>query len=124
MPKLFLIKETYDLDERWTIEVIERKYIELIKKYMKDTEVYVVGTYDKEFWEEVVLSKPKDMILDPHYEFPVTSVEDLTHFGAITFEAHTNQEFYYGNKDLKLEEFAKVLLSKAIAKYEKIISVS
>ena len=118
MPKLFMIIETYYLDERWTIEVIRSKYMNLIKKHVEDTEVFVFGKYDEEFWKEVVLLKPKEIILDPHYEFPVTSVESLTHFGAITFEKFPDRELYYGNTDLKLEEFTKVLLAKAIVKYE------
>jgi len=118
MPKLFMIKETYDYEERELIPEIEEKYLDLITKYITKIDVYVIGKNDEKFWQEVVLSKPKDSILDPHDEFPVILIEKITHFGAITFEERPNIEYYFGNSNLNLTEFTKLLLLKAIKKYE------
>ena len=68
------------------------------------------------------LSKPKEVILDPQDEFPVILMEKLTHFGAINIEEDAEKEFYYGNSNLSLEEFAKSLLLKAIRKYEEYLA--
>lgn len=122
MPKLFMVKKTYDYDEREIIADIEENYIELIKKYITKVDVYIVGRYDEKFWDEVVLSKPKEVILDPQDEFPVILMEKLTHFGAINIEEDAEKEFYYGNSNLSLEEFAKSLLLKAIRKYEEYLA--
>ena len=118
MPKLFMIKETYDYDEREQIAEIEEKYLDLIEKYIAKTGVYIVGKYDEMFWDEIVLSKPKEIIMDPQDGFPVILIEKLTHFGAITFEEQPDIEYYYGNSNLNIEEFAKILLLIAIKKYE------
>ncbi|MGI9534857.1 MAG: hypothetical protein ACR2NW_07890 [Thermodesulfobacteriota bacterium] len=116
MPKLIIPKETFDFDERKLIPKIQMKYRDLIEQHIENTEVYVFGKFDGMFWEEVVLSKPREIIFDPIYENPVDSIVSLTHFGAITFEDLPGKEYYYGNKDLKLEEFIKLLLSKAVTK--------
>ena len=118
-------KETFDYDERETIDEISENHLDLIKKYIANSEVYVVGRFDKSFWEEVVLSKPKEIILDPADDFPVVLLENLTHFGAITIDEFPEGEQYYGNSSFSLEDFTLRLLYKTVRRlddYNKSIS--
>lgn len=66
------------------------------------------------------MSKPKEIILDPMDEFPVILIEKISHFASLSFDFLPESEFYYGNSNLKLEEFTKLMLSKSIKKYKEL----
>lgn len=111
-------KETFDYDEREVIDEINQNNIDLIKKYISNSEVFVVGRFDKSFWEEVVLSKPKEVILDPADDFSIVLMENLTHFGVITMDEFPDREQYYGNSSLSLEDFTLRLLYKTVRRLD------
>lgn len=67
----------------------------------------------------MVLSKPKDCILDPVDGFPIILFEKLTHFEVITIYEAGGMEHYFGNTNLSLADFTRALLINAVKLCEK-----
>ena len=118
MPKLYMPPKTFHPDEKDLLMEIQESYMDLINRYLKESSVYVVGDFDEKFWKEIVLSKPKDKILDPVDEFPILLFDKLTHFGVVSIDESPQKEYYYGNSSLSLEDFTRSLLIKAIKLFE------
>ena len=118
MPKLIIPPQTLEKKENELIPKIISFNSKLIKKHEEQASVYIIGKADEGFWKEEVLSKPRDIILDPFDDFPIMLKENLTHFAFFTLENKPDTEFYYGNQSMELAAFAKSILLKAIEKYE------
>ena len=92
--------ETFNPEENKLIPDIQEINKELIQMHLIESSVYILGNFDDKFWADIVLTKPRESVIDSVDGFPILFFKNLTHFGVITIERKSEKEYYFGNSNL------------------------
>lgn len=112
MPTLVMPPNSFNSEDEVKLVTIYENNRKLIDSIKGEAEVWVIGRKDDDtgFWEDTVLNKENNEVLDPLIKNHVTDLSSISHFCFVSLVKKDGVELYFGNPNYELSKFVREVL--------------